>query len=320
MSPTFLTALIFLATFGLLLSLAFLLFEARERKALRERLSAIQDAPEGDMEVQLLRQDVLRQASFLNRALLTMPLARRMQLFIEQAAVDVTLSMLLALSFFLGVFCFLAALLVGLPILLALAIALVGGAVPITVVAYKRMVRLRKFEELFPEAMDMLARAVTAGYAFTSGLELIATEMPQPLAREFRITYDQQNLGLPLREALNNLARRIPLADVRIFVALLQIQQDSGGNLAEMLNNLSHVIRERFKLLRQVRVYTAEGRLSMIVLTALPPVAAILFLLTNPDYLRPLIETTTGHQLIAFAIILQLIGFLVIRRIVHLKI
>ena len=123
--------------------------------------------------------------------------------------------------------------------------------------------------------------------AFTSGLELIAQEMSQPLAREFRITYEQQNLGLPLREALNNLARRIPLSDVRIFVALLQIQQDSGGNLAEMLNNLSQVIRERFKLLRQVRVYTAEGRLSMIVLTALPPVAALLFLLTNPEYLRP---------------------------------
>lgn len=320
MNPNILSALIFLATFGLLLSLAFLIFEARERKKLRARLSAIQDASDRDPEVQLLRQDVLRQASLMNRLLLSMPVARRMQLFIEQAAIDMTLSMLAALSFFVAVFAFLAALLANLPVLAAAAIGLAGAAVPSAVVGYKRMRRLRRFEEQFPEAMDMLARAVTAGYAFTSGLELIAQEMPEPLAREFRITYDQQNLGLPLREALNNLARRIPLADVRIFVALLQIQQDSGGNLAEMLNNLSQVIRERFKLLRQVRVYTAEGRLSMIVLTALPPVAAVLFLLTNPDYLKPLIDTPLGHRLIVAAIILQIIGFLVIRRIVHLKV
>jgi tight adherence protein B len=168
--------------------------------------------------------------------------------------------------------------------------------------------------------MDMLARAVTAGYAFTSGLELIAKEMSDPLAHEFRVTYEQQNLGLPLREALGNLAVRMPLPDVKILVALLQIQQESGGNLAEMLNNLSAVVRERFKLLRQVRVYTAEGRLSMFILTALPPIAALLFLFINPDYVMPLFTEPVGHRMLAAAAVMQVAGYLVIKKIVHLKV
>src|SRR5262249_27485970 len=141
--------------------------------------------------------------------------------------------------------------------------------------------------EQFPDAIDLLARAVRAGHAFTTAFSLIGEEMADPIAEEFKVTYRQQNLGLPLREAFANLTQRIPLSDVQIFVTALQIQRESGGNLGEILDNLATVIRERFKILREVRVITAEARLSMYALTAMPFVAGILMYLGNPEYMMP---------------------------------
>ena len=156
--------------------------------------------------------------------------------------------------------------------------------------------RLARFDEQFPDAIDLLARAVRAGHAFTTGFELIAAEMPEPVAGEFRIVYDQQQLGLPLREALDQLALRVPSGDVMVFVSALQIQRETGGNLAEILDKLSHVIRERFKLHRQIRVFTAEGRMSLWVLIAVPFVAGLGMFVVNRDYLMPLLVTPGGPQ------------------------
>jgi tight adherence protein B len=151
--------------------------------------------------------------------------------------------------------------------------------VPLWVLYYKRYRRFSQFERQFPEALDILSRAVRAGYAFTTGLQLIADEMPDPDCGEFRRTFEQQNLGLPLRDAFFNLSLRVPLPDVRIFVSTMQIQSETGGNLAETLDNLSRIVRERFRLLRQVRTYTAEGRLSLYFLTAIPPFMVVLLYL-----------------------------------------
>ena len=131
--------------------------------------------------------------------------------------------------------------------------------------------------------MDLLARAVRAGHAFTSGLEMIAKEMPAPLSEEFRRTYEQQNLGLPLRDALENMAKRMPLPDVRIFVTALLIQRESGGNLAEILDNLSGVIRERFKLMRQIKVFTAQGRLTLYHPDRVAPLRGPVIFFLNPS-------------------------------------
>jgi tight adherence protein B len=228
--------------------------------------------------------------------------------------------MLLLLSLLILAFVFLLCLVVGLFPLLALMLAIMCAGIPFLYISVRRQRRFFRFEELFPDAMDLLARAVRAGHAFTSGLEMIAKEMPAPLSEEFRRTYEQQNLGLPLRDALENMVRRMPLPDVRIFVTALLIQRESGGNLAEILDNLSGVIRERFKLMRQVRVLTAQGRLTLYILIALPPFVGLTIFFVNRDYLMLLFTEPLGHRFLIAGIILQVLGFFVIRKIVQPKI
>ena len=146
-----------------------------------------------------------------------------------------------------------------------------------------RTKRFQKFEEKFPEAIDTLARAVRAGHAFTTALEMIANEVAEPVAGEFRQLYEEQKFGLPVRDALLNLADRVPLVDVKFFVTAVMLQRETGGNLAEILDNLSYVIRERFKILRQVRVHTAQGRLTMVLLMALPPTIVVIMQSSTRD-------------------------------------
>ncbi len=176
------------------------------------------------------------------------------------------------------------------------------------------------FEEKFPEAIDTLARAVRAGHAFTTALEMIANEVSEPVAGEFRQLYEEQKFGLPVRDALVNLADRIPLVDVKFFVTAVMLQRETGGNLAEILDNLSYVIRERFKILRQVRVHTAQGRLTMVLLMALPPTIVVLMLMLNPGFIRPLFTDPLGHALIVGGITLQTMGYFVIRRIIRIQV
>ena len=144
--------------------------------------------------------------------------------------------------------------------------ALVAAAIPMVVVYLRRNRRLNQFEQRFPEALDLLGRAVRAGHAFTSGLEMVSKESPEPVASEFRTTFEEQNFGLPLRDALSNLAARVPLVDVHFFVTALMIQKDTGGNLAEILDELARVIRERFRIHREVQIKTAQGRLTAVIL------------------------------------------------------
>jgi len=183
-----------------------------------------------------------------------------------------------------------------------------------------RTKRFQKFEEKFPEAIDTLARAVRAGHAFTTALEMIANEVSEPVAGEFRQLYEEQKFGLPVRDALVNLAERIPLVDVKFFVTAVMLQRETGGNLAEILDNLSYVIRERFKILRQVRVHTAQGRLTMVLLMALPPTIVVLMQLLNPGFIRPLFTEWLGHVLIVVGIALQTMGYFVIRRIIRIQV
>ena len=167
---------------------------------------------------------------------------------------------------------------------------------------------------------DLLARAVRAGHAFTTGFELIGKEMPEPIAGEFRQTYEQQNLGLPLKDSFQNLLLRVPLPDVHVFVTALSIQRESGGNLAEILDNLSRIIRERFRLRKQVKVHTAQGRMSLYVLTAVAPALGLFVFMTNPDYIALLFTTSSGLKMLIVGVVLQLLGFFTISRIVRPKI
>jgi tight adherence protein B len=198
--------------------------------------------------------------------------------------------------------------------------ALAGGALPILVMVRKRSKRLAKFEEQFPEALDLLGRAIRAGHAFTTAMGMVADEAPAPIGPEFRKTFDEQNFGIPLKDALVNLSERVPIIDVRFFVTAVSIQRETGGNLAEILDNLSAVVRERFKILRQVRVYTAHGRTTGYVLMALPAALAIVLSFINPGHIRLLFEEHMGRVMILVAIVLQVTGFVWIRQVVKIEV
>jgi tight adherence protein B len=277
-------------------------------------------------ELALLRDEMLSRIPALDNLLRRSSRISNLQPFLEQANLKIRAGNILVLCVVSAVVLagmgFLAA--GSLPqnqALLFAAVGLViGGFLPYSYASYRRTKRFQKFEELFPEAIDTLARAVRAGHAFTTALELIANELSEPVASEFRKLFEEQKFGLPVRDALMNLAERVPLVDVKFFVTAVMLQRETGGNLAEILDNLSYVIRERFKIMRQVRVYTAQGRLTMMLLMGLPPVIVVTMLLTSPAFIRPLFADPIGHFLVVAGIVLQTLGYFVIRKIIQIQV
>ena len=317
-----LVVLAFLVTFALATSFFFFFVETPlARRKMMTRLSALQEvAVRGEELPEVLRKELLSDMPFLNNLLATAPGIRNLRLFLEQAAIQMQVGKFILVCLGTAGLGLVITLILSMPIYLVVAGIALGAGVPFIVVSIMRQQRFDKFEEQFPEAMDLLGRAVRAGHAFTTGFELIGKELPDPVGHEFRIAFQQQSLGLPLKEALGNLAVRMPLPDIRIFVSSLQIQRESGGNLGEILDTMSHIVRERFKLRRQIRIFTAEGRLSMYFLTAIPICAFLGLQIFQPEYLAPMLEDRRGHLGLAVAVILQVIGYLVINRIIKIKI
>ena len=241
-------------------------------------------------------------------------------LWIEQSGVNISISGLLLTT---G----LCALVFGLIAASALRLAigwvgggLIGAALPFIFLRSKRTRRLHAFEEAFPEALDLVSRALKAGHAFATGLKMVADEMPEPIGPEFRKTFDEQNFGLPLKDALANLTVRIPLLDVRFFSTAVLIQRETGGNLSEILENLAHVVRERFKILRQVRVYTAHGRLTGYVLLGLPVFLAIALAFINPEHMQLLFTERLGHMMLGATVVMQTVGYFWIKQVVKIEV
>ena len=197
---------------------------------------------------------------------------------------------------------------------------MLGMAVPFLFLRQRRAKRFRRFEEQFPEALDLMSRALRAGHAFATGLKMAADELDEPVGPEFRKTFDEQNFGLPIKDALANLTVRMPLIDVRFFATAVMIQRDTGGNLSEILENLAHVVRERFKILRQVRVYTAHGRLTGYVLLALPAVLAVALSFINPEHMNLLFRERMGQMLLGGALVMQFIGYMWIKQVVKIEV
>lgn len=242
-----------------------------------------------------------------------------LQRTIAQSGLKVTVgTMLLACGCVAGLTYLGVLRLLGLP-LIAIAIAAAAFFLPIGYVRWKRTRRMLKFEEQFPEAIDLLARALRAGHALTTGLSMIAEELPEPTGPEFKLLYDQQNFGLPLPHALKLFADRIPSIDARFFVTAVLTQREAGGNLSEVLDNLAAIIRDRFKVKRQVRVISAHGRITGWVLSALPSSLAMLFAITNPTTYHRFYSDPLGAKLIGGALLLQLAGVLIIRKIVRIE-
>ena len=203
--------------------------------------------------------------------------------------------------------------------LVGLGAGLAASMLPYSYVRMTRNRRMIKFEEQFPEAIDLLARALRAGHALTTGLSMVADEMAEPVGPEFRLLFDQQNFGLPLADALKAFANRIPILDARFFVTAVLTQREAGGNLSEVLDNLSSIIRDRFRVKRQVRVISAHGRITGWILSALPVSLGLFFAASSPEVYRKFYTDPFGIQMIVFALVLQVIGVFIIRRIVQIE-
>jgi tight adherence protein B len=196
----------------------------------------------------------------------------------------------------------------------------IGAMLPMAWLRYKRSKRLRRFEEQFPEALDLLSRAIRAGHAFQTAMGMVADELDDPVGTEFKKAFEQQNFGLPLRDVLDQIAERVPILDVKFFVTAVSIQRETGGNLAEILDNLAHVVRERFKILRQVRVHTAHGRFTGYVLLALPAALGVALTLINPEHMNLLFQERMGQMMILAAIVMQTIGYFWIRQVIKIEV
>jgi tight adherence protein B len=299
--------------------------QSRQDSLLRRRLEAVHRAQlrGGDSaQLHLLRDELYSSVPALQRLMVRWPAAANLRDYLWQAGMkDVKPGKIVLLSavMALGAYIIAGRILV-LDLLASIGMALACAALPFLYVAYRRTRRLRAFERIFPEAIDLLARAVRAGHAFTTGLELIAKELAEPVASEFRVTFEEQNFGLPLKDALLNLAERVPLIDVRFFVIALLIQKETGGNLAEILDNLARVIRERFRILGDVRVKTAQGRMTAGILIGLPPFMMMMMSFLNPGYIKPLFHDPWGPYFIAGAAIMQIVGSVMLWKIVHIEV
>src|SRR5947207_8920736 len=325
--------LIAIAVFFLVALLIFMLgwaLDQRSAKArlLRERLETVEKTAErkpGE-ELALVRDEMLSRFPALDNLLRRSERISDLQTLLSQADMGIRAGNVLGLCAVSALALGFAAFLVSRPLsgneslLFTVVGVMLGAIMPYSFASYRRSKRFQKFETMFPEAIDTLARAVRAGHAFTMALEIISNELPEPVGTEFRKLYEEQKYGMPVRDALLNLTTRMPLVDVKFFVTAVMLQRETGGNLAELLDNLSYMIRERFKILRQVRVYTAQGRLTMMLLMAMPPVIVVTMLVMKAEFIQPLFVDPVGHIFVAAAITLQTVGYFVIRRIIRVEV
>jgi tight adherence protein B len=193
------------------------------------------------------------------------------------------------------------------------------GAIPFLLVRHARTKRLELFEEQFPESIELIARALRAGHAFPTGLQMVADEIPKPVGAEFKLVYDQQAFGMSINEALKGLAERVPILDARFFVTAVLTQRETGGNLSEVLDNLANVIRERFKVKRQVRVVTAHGRITGWILAALPPSLALILCFVSPEHMKTMVTDPLGVKMLVAGGTMQAIGTVIIRKLVNIR-
>jgi tight adherence protein B len=198
-------------------------------------------------------------------------------------------------------------------------VAIAAGSVPYLLVRYAAVRRTRLFEDQFPQAIDLIASSLRAGHAFTSGISMVSDEVADPTGAEFRLLYDQQNFGMPLPDALKAFSTRVPLLDARFFITAVLTQREAGGNLAEVLDNLSELIRERSRVKRQVRVASAHGRITGWVLSMMPPALFLVMMLIAPEHMNTFVTDPIGIRMILLALALQVIGTFAIRRIVNVE-
>jgi tight adherence protein B len=288
-------------------------------RRIRMRLEALTTGAPVIAEATLIKSDARVRAAWMQSLVAQLSRGEHLKRLVAQAGLEWTAERFLTatvLAFFGG---FVVALLM-MWWVLAVAVGLGASFLPYGYLCRQRSKRLQKFETQFPEALDLISRALRAGHAFGSGLKVAAEQGPEPIATEFRLATEQINLGLSVPQALTNLSDRIPLADIRFFVTAVLIQRETGGNLTEILGNISTLIRERLKLFANIRVLSAEGRLSAWILIALPISAALLINVVNPGYLGVLFTDPLGQRIVAGGGVMMVVGIVWIRRTIRIRV
>ena len=308
------------ATYALFL-LASRKSDARQARLQQRVAEALEETamrlPQDD--IQITRDDSIGGSPFINELLSSLNVTNKLDKMLRQADMDITVTRLLVFCAIAGMMAGLAAYTV-LNTLFAAVIAAVAAVIPILYVARKRNKRLLKFNSQLPDTLDLLSRSLSVGHAFSESLHQISTEMPDPIATEFRIAFEEQKLGLSTKAALDRLTERVPLLDLRLCVTAMHIQRETGGNLGEILEKVSHTIRARFKLMEDFRTMTTASRGSAWILCGLPILIILILAALNPDYMTPLLHEQRGHYVLAAAAILQFLGVVTIRKILDIRI
>jgi len=289
----------------------------------REVLRRLRGYPTQEYEreiIDIMRKSMLSEVPWLNRMLLSMRWTDKLSRMIEQSGTESTLGVFILLSIVLASGGFVIGLWVASNALLSLIIAFFLGVFPFLYVYLKKKRRMEKFQRQLPDALDLIARALKAGHAFTGGLKMVGDELGEPVGTEFEKTLHEINFGSGVPEALKGLTQRVDCPDLRFFIISVIIQRETGGNLAEILAKIAYLIRERFKLQNRVQVLSAEGKLSAIILISIPFVIALALSVLNPVYIKTLFVDPIGKALVAFALLMMAIGIVVMKRMIEIKV
>ena len=292
-----------------------------ELKTVRKRLKRLPSTANEPGSIDILRRRGYSDIAWFSRILAHMPGIRKLDKLLIKANIEYRIGFFLELSPLLALAGYLAgrAALDGGEIL-PLSLAVILGYVPFAYVLLKKKKRMRKFEKQFPEALELIARTLRAGQALSGGLSIVSEEFDDPLGTEFERLLDEINYGVAAPEALQNLAARVDYPDVRFFVVAVVIQRESGGNLSEIIENIAYVVRERFKLMGKIRVLSAEGKYSALILCLLPFLVGFMIYLLNRDYMMLLIEDPLGKYMIGTGLVMMLLGVIVIRQMIQIKV
>lgn len=315
--------LVFVAVVLLLESLYLLWksYRGAEAQKLRQRLRALSASAGRAGRAQLLKQQMLSEVPLLERLLPALPRVDRLQRVIHQAALEWTVSRLLLSCVAAGGFgCLATTSFARQPLPVGVAAGLLLATLPLLYVLHKRSRRLARLERQLPDALDLMVRALRSGHAFSSSLQMVGEEMPEPIAGECRLVHDEVNFGVSLQQALLHLGERVPLTDLRYFIVAVLIQRESGGNLTEILANLSRLIRERLKLMAKVKVLSSEGRLSAWILALMPFGLGAVMNLANPEFMSPLWKDPIGIAIMKYTLALMAFGILILRKIIKIRV
>lgn len=295
-------------------------YKGPEVQRLEKRLRSLSAGRHGTDIGSLLKQRNLSDTPWLDRLLLALPRISSLDRLLEQAGTSMTVARFLLVTLLAGAATFMVLLVLRTPLFFAVSMAVIATLVPLIVVLRMRSKRLHKFDEQLPDALDLLSRALRAGHAFPSAMQMVATEATDPIATEFAITFEEINYGVSVGDAMLNMATRVPSIDLRYFVIAVLLQRETGGNLSELLDNLSMLIRQRFKLLGKIRVLSAEGKLSAYILIALPFATAAMIFLVNPKFMSVLWTDPAGLNVIFAAIVMMILGSFWMWRIVKIRV